>query len=251
MNNELEISDLMNELEGLSRSQILWLKRIVDQFKKPYKFERNVGSDIIDDFFLEHFGTSLLVHHCISDEPFSKDKFEYLMVTISRMNGLDAELSAKGLRGPDITIDNTRYSLKTEASRYIKTEKVHISKFMELGKGRWVDEGDLIDLRNQYLLLLNEFDRLLTLRTLSKPPNDWHYELVEIPKSILSEAEFGTLEMKHDSKQNPKPGYCHVHNENNELKYHLYFDGGSERKLQVNHLDKKYCIVHANWYIAR
>ena len=28
---------------------------------------------------------------------------------------------------------------------------------------------------------------------------------------------------------------------------HLYFDGGSERKLKINNIDKRLCTVHATW----
>ena len=50
-----------------------------------------------------------------------------------------------------------------------------------------------------------------------------------------------------ESKQFPKPGYCDVINENGEMKFQLYFDGGTERKLQIKNLLKTHCIVHAVW----
>ena len=53
--------------------------------------------------------------------------------------------------------------------------------------------------------------------------------------------------MKLESKQFPKPGYCYVRDKNGEEMYQLYFDGGSERKLQVKNLLKKHCVVHATW----
>jgi type II restriction enzyme len=75
----------------------------------------------------------------------------------------------------------------------------------------------------------------------------WRYELVEIPKSLLMEAERGTLVMMEKSRQTPKPGYCHVTNELGGTKFDLYFDGGTERKLQIKNLDKSLCPVHATW----
>lgn len=89
------------------------------------------------------------------------------------------------------------------------------------------------------------YERILSLRALSKAPN-WHYELVEIPKSVLDKARHGRLEMKLNSKQTPKPGYCYVTDEQGRL-FDLYFDGGSERKLQIKGLRKDACIVHASW----
>ncbi|WP_422616418.1 hypothetical protein, partial [Rhodoferax sp.] len=38
-----------------------------------------------------------------------------------------------------------------------------------------------------------------------------------------------------------------VRDANGQLKYSLYFDGGTERKLQIKHLRKDLCTVHATW----
>lgn len=75
----------------------------------------------------------------------------------------------------------------------------------------------------------------------------WRYELVEIPKALLQRAQNGTIAMNHASKQNPKPGYCQVHGEKQKLLFELYFDGGTERKLQIKHLRKDECVVIASW----
>ena len=157
-----------------------------------------------------------------------------------------AQLSPKGNPGHDITIDGVRVSLKTQANKSIKKDKIWISKFMELGKGDWGDNpDDLLTLRDMFFAHMESYERIFTLRALRKAP-DWIYELVEIPKDLLATANTGRLEMKIKSKQNPKPGYCYV--ERNGIKlFQLYFDGGSERKLQVKNLLKGECIVHARW----
>lgn len=53
--------------------------------------------------------------------------------------------------------------------------------------------------------------------------------------------------MMHDSRQNPKPGYCHVTDAQGRTRFDLYFDGGTERKLQIKGLDKSLCRVHGTW----
>ena len=93
---------------------------------------------------------------------------------------------------------------------------------------------------------MQSYERILTLRRLPVKGYQF-YELVEIPKALLLEAEHGEMEMKMDSTQVVKPGYCYVRDEQGNLKFELYFDGGSERKLQVRKLDKKLCTVHATW----
>ena len=120
---------------------------------------------------------------------------------------------------------------------------------MELGGGNWGDlPSDLEGLRQQFLDNLSNFERILTLRALKKN-NPFAYELVEIPKALLEKAAFGILEMKLESRQFPKPGYCHVRDDNSLL-YSLYFDGGGERKLQIKSLRKDLCVVHATWKFA-
>jgi type II restriction enzyme len=68
-----------------------------------------------------------------------------------------------------------------------------------------------------------------------------------VPKGLLQEARTGELEMKSKSLQVPKPGYCYVRDEKGEDKFQLYFNGGTERKLQIKHLRKEYCRLHAAW----
>jgi type II restriction enzyme len=197
---------------------------------------------------LQAFGDALLVHHCLSDQPFSKDKFEYVLVEVARACGRASSRAPKTNPGLDITMDECRFSLKTQANATIQSDAIWISKFMELGKGKWGDDpADLKGLLEQYLAHLHAYDRIVSLRTLSRPPANWLYELVEIPKTLLEQAQSGVLEMDSDSSQLPKPGHCYVYDSFDELSYQLYFDGGGERKLQIQHLQKALCLVHATW----
>lgn len=148
----------------------------------------------------------------------------------------------------DISINDFTISLKTEAGKSIKEGFVHISKFMELGKGKWGNEkSDLVGLRERFFKHMKGYQRIFILRCLNQGTPRWHYELVEIPNSLLLKAEGGELEMKHESKQSPKPGYCHVRDGKNLL-FQLYFDGGTERKLQIKNLEKRQCTLVAEWY---
>jgi len=109
-------------------------------------------------------------------------------------------------------------------------------------------ENDLTGLREQFFFHMLSYDRILSLRRLpTKEKLVCHYELVEIPKSLLEEAKNGRLVMVQKSRQTPKPGYCYVNDKNGKEKFQLYFDGGTERKLQIKNLDKSFCIVHAEW----
>ena len=241
------ISKLAERLHALTDSQLHWVEEIVQQFSTRSKFILN-ESNLFDDCMIRSFGDALLVQHCFSKQPMTKDRFEYVLEAVSNICGHTAALAGRGLRGPDITIEGETYSLKTQAERSIREDEIHISKFMELGKGKWgTDPSDLVGLRDQFLEHLKFYDRILCLRALSTPPSDWRYELVEIPKSLLAQASGGALEMMIESPQLPRPGYCHVKDDKGAIKFQLYFDGGSERKLQVRHLRKSLCRVHATW----
>jgi type II restriction enzyme len=166
---------------------------------------------------------------------------------VLRTAGVSAELAPRGRRGYDIQIIGRNVSLKTEAARAIRIDVLHISKFMELGGGQWGNNPkELIGLLQQFLDNLAGIDRILVLRALKKGDPDYLYELVEIPKNLLERASSGRLEMRMESTQFPKPGYCFVEKAG-ELLFSLYFDGGGERKLQIKSLKKDLCKFHASW----
>lgn len=250
---EERIERLVKYLPELTEGQIIWLERIAYQFTRPRTFYRSPASNIIStDFILDDFGDALRIHHCFTDEPFTKDKFEYVLVSVCKYYGIQAEKSAYNNPGADVTINNETFSLKTQADKNLRLNLINIHKYMELGKGEWSDKlKQLKGLKDQFLKHLSNYDRVLILRNIGKPlPANpyWKYELVEIPKSLLSEVSNGKYEMTTDSIQMPKPGYCRViDSKSKSLKFELYFDGGTERKLKINKIDKKYCTVHATW----
>jgi hypothetical protein len=238
---------LQKRLAEISDSQFIAIENIIAQFDKPFSFERNSGSDLITDCFLGEFGDTLRIHHCFSREAFTKDKFEHALAKAFNACGIKADLAPRGNPGHDITIAGATVSLKTEAATGIKAGFLHISKFMELGKGEWGDKvEDLEGLRKRFFHHMDGYERILTLRKLPKV-GFYLYELVEIPKKLLLEAERGEVKMMSASKQFPKPGTCTVTDSDGHVKFQLYFDGGSERKLQIKQIDKSLCTVHASW----
>ena len=95
---------------------------------------------------------------------------------------------------------------------------------------------------------------------------------MEIPKDLLLFARTAQLIICENSKQNPKPGYGLIYAEKTDERLRqvdrtvdegeflaktgakdfkqsvsLYFDGGTERKLQIKHLSKSLCHMHASW----
>lgn len=237
---------LVETLERLPEARLHWVERVTELLQCKHRFVLHEAGLLNQDWAVA-FGDGLMIHHAFSNEPFTKDKFEHALVNTGRMVGVEADFAPRGNRGHDVTIDNVKISLKTQADKNIKPSIIWISKYMELGRGDWSDKPrQLVGLRDAFMEHLKGSERILTLRCIQKAPQ-WKYELVEIPKSVLEMSSGGSLEMKLDSKQLPKPGYCHVYDTQGKLAYQLYFDGGGERKLQVKSLRKDLCVVHAEW----
>ena len=241
---------LAAQLLMLSDSQRGWVQGVIDQFQLPFRYHRDGGSDIITTEVLERVGDALRIHHAFSMQALSKDRFEFALERALKLCGFNARLAdSRTNRGHDLTVNGQRISLKTEAANNIRRDMIHVSKWMELGRGEW--RLDL--LRDLFLEHMEGYDRIFTFRRLEPGPSRYEYELVEIPKALMLEAADAQLVVQDTSKQNPKPGYGHVLDDKNafvglgELKYSLYFDGGSERKLQIKALRKSLCNVHASW----
>ena len=64
---------------------------------------------------------------------------------------------------------------------------------------------------------------------------------------LLLEGADAQLVIQTRSRQTPQPGYGNVYDADGRLKYALYFDGGTERKLQIKAIRKDLCVVHATW----
>jgi hypothetical protein len=243
--------ELAEALSKLSESQLAWTEGVLHQFQQKPELWANPDSDLIKPCVLEQFGDALQIHHCFSTEALSKDRFEYAFDRVLNRCGIKSVLASKGNPGHDITIKGVPFSLKTQADKGIDPNFLHISKFMELGKGQWVVEADLAGLRDRFFTHMNAYQRILQLRRLTDRETLQTYELVEIPKDLLLTAANGTLAMMAASRQTPKPGTCTVKDGDGRKLFELYFDGGTERKLQIRHLDKRRCKVHGTWAIKR
>ena len=86
------------------------------------------------------------------------------------------------------------------------------------------------------------YKRIFQFRCLLQGPTSFLYELVEIPKALFSEGANAQLVIQVSSRQTPKPGYGHVFDAEGKLKFALYFDGGTERKLQIKKIRNDYVL---------
>ncbi|MFN9476149.1 hypothetical protein [Acidovorax sp.] len=240
-----EVLALAQSLSNLTPSQRAWVGGVTRQFQLSATFERNPQSDLITEPILHSLGDALRIHHAFSRQALSKDRFEHALEKVMVLNGVDAALAtSRTNRGHDITVNGYRISLKTEAAANTRESHLNISKFMELGRGAW----ELPLLRDLFLEHMLGYDRVLQFRCLPSPAGFHSYELVEIPKLILMQGKDAQLTISEDSRQNPKPGYGNVFDPTSgALMFQLYFDGGTERKLSIKRIDRRYCVLHGTW----
>lgn len=231
--------------ENLTPSQRRWVQNVIARFKMPRTLWTNPESDFLSEAVVESLGDLLQIHHAFSRQALSKDRFEFALEQALQQSQIPAQLTESRTHpGQDIVIRGVPCSLKTEAAKNISRTHVHISKYMELGKGEW----DLGLLRDRFLHHMRSYERIFTFRHVVQGPQDHEYELLEIPKALLLRAADARLVIQEGSRQSPKPGYGYVEEDGNLL-FALYFDGGTERKLQIRSLDRNLCFLHARWTI--
>ena len=85
---------LVKAMPELTAGQLQWLQRVVYVFAASHNFRLN-KTDLFDETTLQNFGDAIRVHHSFSSEPFSKDKFEYVLVKVLKMSGHTASLAQK------------------------------------------------------------------------------------------------------------------------------------------------------------
>src|SRR2546429_8924214 len=99
---------------------------------------------------------------------------------------------------------------------------------MELGRGDWVTADDVARLRERMYAHMEHYERIFSLRRLSRTPIAagavYWYELVEIPKELLLRSATSPIVMKIRSTQTPTPASCCVRDDAGRQLYELYFD---------------------------
>ncbi len=197
----IKLHKLLPELSG---NQIKFVLDIIGVLSEPYEYKEIGNEWIFNEDFINIFSDYVRMHHALSDEPFTKDKFEFALDRTCNVIGLSSILPGRTNPGHDIEIDGKKISLKTQANASIKEKYLHISKFMELGKGKWENIDDLHTFRDQFIKHMDDYEMIISLRCLSSLEERklglWKYEMIEIPKELLLKAKTGVFEMKNESK---------------------------------------------------
>lgn len=157
---EKEIREIVEALRRLTPAQQTWVKSAIHAFGAACQFDRAPDSDVVTDAVLAFLGDRLLSHHAGSRQALSKDRFEFTFESALNASGIPAQLvKSRTNRGHDMTIRGIPVSLKTEAAANIKDESLHVSKWMELGRGEW----KLPLLRDLFLEHMQSYDRIFNV----------------------------------------------------------------------------------------
>jgi hypothetical protein len=100
---ESRIKALVSHIPKLTEGQLYWIERVVHVFDNPRKFEV-LHSELFDKTTADNLGDALRIHRSFSVEPFSKDKFEFVLENVLNMSGHTAKLAPKGTPEHDIKI---------------------------------------------------------------------------------------------------------------------------------------------------
>jgi hypothetical protein len=102
--NKLElIQEIVEAIPELTTGQLHWLNRVL----KVFSLEQQITVDsvtLFDEGTLINFGDAMRIHHCFSEEPFSKDKFEYVLVKVLNLSNHKAALAELQSKSVEIEI---------------------------------------------------------------------------------------------------------------------------------------------------
>ena len=265
---EKRLTAMVEKLRGLSASKVALIEKAIDRHAARIDTTLAPNCKPFTQLWVDAMGDALQTHHAMSASNLGKDRFEYALIEAFEQCGIVAEpAGSRTNQGHDVTVAGEAWSLKSQGNKSIKPDRIWISKFMELGRGEWETLDDITAQRERFLKHMQGYSRIFTLRHWHEKTPEfgsyYFYELVEIPKALLEESKNATLEWATKTKQKTKPAYARVADDNAALepeatakrkgkqkrndKFCLYFDAGTERKLQIKDIRKDFCKVVATW----
>lgn len=233
----------------LSATRLSLLNKMAVALQTELEGAPDESSDLATPIFYEYFASRLLIHHAVVEEKLNKKSFEYIFRDALRHDEKPARLTLSNVHpGADLVLDETRFSLKTEASKSIRVAKITISKFME---ARWIRNKDEFGLAQNSSQRLSEhlagYDRIMMLRASYSATEQVEYDLVEIPHDLLTLATEVVPQDIILSKGSSGGGSAVVRQDGQAV-FTLKFDGSVE-KITITNLLVECCAIHATWRI--
>lgn len=241
--------------ESITPEEAGQIAGVLDGLRRWITVDMNPSSDIVTPQFAHAFGLQLKIFHALSDRGqfLSKKPFEWAFKRAIEADGdRHATITEDStFPGRDLILDDAlSVSLKTEAARNIRPDRITISKLME---SAWTKDcgsvDDFLASVSRITAHLRSYDRLFVLRVFGRldQTGSVRYDLVEIPVGLLLAAEhlttadFGAITRAGGTT-------ARVRVEGTEL-YRLVFDG-SDQKITVRNIQVDRCIVHGSWTLT-
>ncbi|MFC2156514.1 hypothetical protein ACFLT9_01625 [Acidobacteriota bacterium] len=235
----------------LTKSRKILIREMLEALNRQVFSKINEDSNLCRPEFTDNFRDRLLLYHAFNADILNKKTFEFTFAKASEAAGREARIVSNPVNpGSDVIVNGTHYSLKTEASKGIKREKITISKLME---ARWIREcrtkTDFDRLvKEKVLSHLKRYERILILRAYQTGTSrrSVEYQLVEIPLAILNsiknlKSDDFSLPTKNNSSR------ASVKNESTTV-FDISLDGSVE-KVTIRNLKLSVCFEHAIWRI--
>lgn len=246
-------NDLLIYIDKLTGIQIHLLTEMAESLHKKIIQYIDPKSDILTPDFIDDFINRLKIHHATHAECFKKKSFEYAFESASINTGKKAKIvDSETYPGADVIVDDTSYSLKTEASKGIKKDYITISKLME---ARWIREcvsrQDFArETKIKIVGHLEKYERILILRAFKISRNEIKYDLIEIPKSVLMNIRNLTQEdFEERTKNGSNCAIVKCSKDGKKYNYKLRLDGSVE-KVTISGLPTELCRLHGSWTLT-
>lgn len=206
-------------------------------------------SDILVPEFAGNFSNRLIIHHATCEEKFKKKSFEYAFCAASRSaNRAAAIVSDPTNPGADVIVDGVKFSLKTEAAKSIRSDKITISKLMEAAwmKTCQTKYDFAAGTRERIVSHLENYERIIMLRAFSVKGDAVRYDFVEIPRDMLLSVRHVTSTDFTDITQ--ARGTRAIVKYRGKNAFSLVMDG-SDDKITISNLFVSLCVTHGSWTV--
>jgi hypothetical protein len=140
----------------------------------------------------------------------------------------------------DITVGNTRLSLKTETGNITRRNFISITKLCTTETGEWTSEALIRHVLNH----LSRYEGILMLRAIWERENIIDYQLIEIPLDLLRKMQGGTALPGGRRAGRKSLGFDVT--EGDEILFHIHLDG-ADGKCQLRGPRVDRCVMLAEW----
>jgi hypothetical protein len=140
----------------------------------------------------------------------------------------------------DITVGDTRLSLKTETGNVTRRDFISITKLCTTETGDWTSQA----LISHAVSHLSRYEGILMLRAIWERENLIDYQLVEIPLALLRKMEGCEAIPVGRRPGRGSLGFDVL--EQGEVLFHIHFDG-ADGKCQLRRLRVDRCVMLAEW----